>query len=459
MSAVKQLYQSLENGVFKERPLSEKPNSISSVFIDRKVPPPIEVLPEFLQKTIRIWEKAYGLAPDYFLAGVLSAVSAAAGIAYRLKVKNGFFVSGSLYMAMVGKSGQGKSPALACTLEPLKDIDFEFLRTFKEKMKAFDPEHGEETPIRRHMVLNNLTMEAVFKALSGNPKGILVYQDELAGWLKSMNAYRSGSDEEHWLSFHNNLFTKVTRITTGESTIKRPFVTLVGGMQQASLRELAKGNRKENGLLFRILFAFPERMDRLPLNRFEVEESITERYHTFIHQVHDDADTAMDLDETVFPLSEEAYKVFAVYNQSICQKINDTNFDELSSLLTKIENYCLRFALLLEVMYMTEKKETAHLSGRSISKEAMEGAVKLARYFEYCAQKVFSSLFENDPLLDLDSEVQKFYLSLPNPCTTAECVELGKKMGVYKERAAKMFLKKEDLFKRLKRGVYIKLHD
>ena len=106
---------------------------------------------------------------------------------------------------------------------------------------------------------SDTTVEALVGILQDNPRGLLVYRDELAGWVRSMDQYKGGkgSDRQHWLNLWSTDEVVVDRKSRmGEPIIlAKPFVSLFGGIQPAMLGELRAG--MEDGLMDRFLFAYP----------------------------------------------------------------------------------------------------------------------------------------------------------------------------------------------------------
>ena len=64
------------------------------------------------------------------------------------------------------------------------------MKAYKEnesKRKKGEEIEPMEYPVLKQRILNDATMEAVLKVLYENPRGILLYHDELKGLLGTMN--------------------------------------------------------------------------------------------------------------------------------------------------------------------------------------------------------------------------------------------------------------------------------
>src|SRR5690606_9589889 len=95
-------------------------------------------------------------------------------------------------------------------------------------------EEPAEPPPCEHLYCGDVTVEALAARLNTSGRGVLVAVDELAGWFKSWNAYKSGGgDRESYLSFYDAAAAKIDRKSTIPPTIYIPlaFVAVTGCIQ------------------------------------------------------------------------------------------------------------------------------------------------------------------------------------------------------------------------------------
>ena len=65
-------------------------------------------------------------------------------------------------------------------------------------------EKGDKKPIkpkRKELIINKATTEAIIQNLSTNHNGLILFQDELLGWINNMNQYRSEGGEQFWTNY------------------------------------------------------------------------------------------------------------------------------------------------------------------------------------------------------------------------------------------------------------------
>ena len=100
--------------------------------------------------------------------------------------------------------------------------------------------------------------------LAINPRGLLVARDELSGWVASFDQYKPGgrgNDRQFWLSALFGYPIRVDRKTNRSLEpirILEPFISVLGGIQSEMLTALREQSGRSDGLIERILLAFPD---------------------------------------------------------------------------------------------------------------------------------------------------------------------------------------------------------
>ena len=89
--------------------------------------------------------------------------------------------------------------------------------------------------------LNDATVEALARRLAENPRGCLLWRDELSGWAQSMNSYKGGkgSDRQFFLSLWSSMATAVDRVSEVNPLIlDQPFLAITGMIQPDTVEAL-----------------------------------------------------------------------------------------------------------------------------------------------------------------------------------------------------------------------------
>ena len=209
---------------------------------------PISLYPSKIQRIIREVNDCYGFPVDYVAAAMLVAVSVAIGNTHLARMKEGWDESAILYMALIGRPGANKSHPLSFAMRPFVEHDYEQNRIYEKQYLEYQDqldmsrkeraEKGIEVcprePVRHRFLVSDITPEGLSLVHSQNRRGLCLLSDELSAWVKNFNRYNNGSEEQFWLSVFSAKPTMSDRKSTRSSIfIKRPFVSVIGTMQNA----------------------------------------------------------------------------------------------------------------------------------------------------------------------------------------------------------------------------------
>ena len=180
-------------------------------------PFPMDLLPIQARDLAEAAARSIGCPVDFPAVATLAAASGLIGRSATLLVKHGYFESASLYVALVGDSSDGKSPALEAAMGPIRTIadklHDEHAATLAEWTKAPDAERGDR-PKPRRIDTSNPTVEALAPIMARNPRGLIVLPDEFTGLCLSMGQYKSGkgADKQFYLSAWSGSRVVVDRV-------------------------------------------------------------------------------------------------------------------------------------------------------------------------------------------------------------------------------------------------------
>lgn len=235
---------------------------------------PLEALPVPFRRLVEEVAAAMPCPPDFAATPLLIAAGAAIGDALELRIKDGWREGPNLYGGVVGDPGSKKTPSQEMAVRPMHRIQGKYDRAYAEELAEFeresalwdDAKKGERgtkptPPAYHHVLTTDSTTEALAPMLLGS-KGILLVKDELAGWIKSMDAYRAGgkgADRQHYLSMWSRSAIKVDRKSRPAPIyVPRPVLAVLGGIQPDLLGDLADSAGREDGFVDRLLFSYPD---------------------------------------------------------------------------------------------------------------------------------------------------------------------------------------------------------
>ncbi len=462
---------------------------------------PIDAFPSRIQNIIQVFYECYKLPPDYHCAAILAAASVAIGNAFSAYFKKKQSYPPILYLSVVGYPSSGKSPGIDFGLFPLEEIEKELREEHRDRIErwkeecykaSLDKKELPEKPVSQDLIIDDATRESINRIMSNNPKGVILVQDELKAWIKSMDMYRSkGSDLEYWLKIWSGKSVKVNRTSDDVIWLPYPFASVIGGIQPGVLKDMATGGKADNGFLARILFAYPDEMIKPFQTDEEPHEKVLDLYRKmikFLYRLPNNFETEKrrgvtfaKVIKTHVPLSEEGKKIYIKFIHDYTQQYNESESEEVKGILGKLEQYCLRFALIIEMLEfacskapeftddlnpMGEFKEVEflELEDLEISKSSVEKAIRITSYFKRTALKVIDQL--DSPVAQLGTYIETWYNEMPEQFHTNVALDVGKKINKQfpeaklSESTIKRLLnnQKGRLFERVGRGLHRKVY-
>jgi hypothetical protein len=268
------------NGGESRADSSDSSDSFSKERYSARTPPfPIDALPPGCARYVREAAASLRCAPELVGLPVLAALSGAMGYAAVIRIKAGWLVSGSIYAAVVDSPGSRKSPAAVLAYKPLEKLQAALRKAHKQELEIFERDMRDhvvkkkraakedqpepDPPVRpkmRRCIVDDITVEALATRLEQNPRGFLSAHDELTGFLKGLDQYKSGGKgnaRQSYLKMWSNNAIYVDRKGSDEPVVvPNPYVTLQGAIQPSVLGEIGAG--RDDGFLDRFIFAYPE---------------------------------------------------------------------------------------------------------------------------------------------------------------------------------------------------------
>lgn len=411
--------------------------------------------------------------PDNFIFGcIIGAISTAIGNSIQIR-SNGYFNTSTLYLLLVGGSGSGKSPALKKIMEPLKIIEFRKTMQYKVALAAWKKQKEDEgaarsnKPQKESIRITGGNMEGVLKRLEATPKGMSIINDELAGFFNSLNMYRKGDDVQNYLSIWSN--EDVDQIRKGDEDgylIHTPFINIIGGIQTGTLKKIVSQIGDEDGMLWRLLPCL-NTQDVLPYsNGGAIDPILQDNYNNTIINLYDTLyhDTIIFNQETksnfctpkTLALGTQGNIVYTDYVNFCKYRMNNTPNEQIREILAKIQIYCLRFALILHVSKCGSNIEKYN----EVDENTLFDAIQLSEFFFVSMKNCYDIVNgETENIFGLNGKYTDFYNALPNSDFEREVAKDSCQLYGISIRSTDEFLKRKDLFIKVKYGTYKKVEN
>jgi len=405
--------------------------------------PPVEAFDyELLPTSLRPWvldiAERMQCPPDYpavaAVIGLASIVGRKVGI--RPKRFDDWLVVPNLWGAAIGRPGLMKTPALQEPLNPLKRLEIDAKKRHQDAMKAHetamlieeerrkvqkkaigkalqtgsDPTHlaeelvdsAKDPPARRRYLVNDATVEKLGEILAQNPFGVLMFRDELNGFLKTQEKEGHENARAFYLESWNGTGRYTyDRIGRGTIDIEAAIVSILGCIQPGPwgeyLRNAIKSGSGDDGLAQRFQLAvWPDspttwrNVDRWPdtparTTAYAVYQRLDELDPPSIGADRDEKDAA---GIPFLRFSPEAQETFDRWREQLELRLrNDDEHPTVESHLAKFRSLIPSLALLFHL---------AEGGTGPVSTEGLERAIAWGHYLESHARRLYSQAIDAD---------------------------------------------------------------
>ena len=174
---------------------------------------PLEVFPQTMQSVILDMARYENYKTEFIATAMISAVSAALGGTYRIRIKGEWQSNAALYIILVGRPGLGKTPPLEAAYRPIRKHDYTLFKAYEAELEAWKAagENGKK-PVLRRTVVSDFTPESLLLTHNNNPRSVVILVDEIMGMFNSANRYTNGQLIEQLLTAWSGGALDVTRV-------------------------------------------------------------------------------------------------------------------------------------------------------------------------------------------------------------------------------------------------------
>lgn len=327
-----------------------------------------------------------------------------------------------LWCVVVAPSGTLKSPALDAALDPLRLRQSQDLSLYQQEMEAHqramldyererdlwkkgkaegDAPDKPQAPVCIRRMVSDLTIEALAPILLANPRGVLLGRDELAGWVRSFDAYRGGrgGDAARWLETHRGGELLVDRKTGADRIIvvPRAAVSVTGCIQPRVLANVLDGENMANGFAARLLCAAPPRQVKV-WTEADIDDAVAQGYDRTLEGLlglefnAEGAEPCAPVDLVFNPDARGHWIRF--YNDFGIEQAGLVD-EDLTAAFSKLEGYCARLALLFHLIRSVTGDRSLRDHHR-VDQSSLEAALVVTRWFCDEAERVYWVLSQDD---------------------------------------------------------------
>lgn len=427
-----------------------KAKAVNGVFTPGEWPEPEEIKPEqllpveplsadIIPQGLGAWcsDVAYRMqCPlDFTAVGAVVAAGAVIGAscAIRPKRNDDWEVIPNLWGGIVARPSMMKTPSLAEVMKPLARLEAEGKEAYDAAMRLHGARQeaykAQREAIRQEMVkaakanistsslemelaslepdpepgrqryrTSDATIEKLGELLSENPRGILVFRDELTGLLASWDREDRQSDRAFFLEgWNGNQPFTTDRIGRGTVDVANVCISILGGIQPAKLTAYllqAAGNLTNDGMIqrFQLLIYPDEPKDWALVDDKPNKEAKQRAFGVFIELAKADPLTMGAVrDEEggrpYFRFDDEGQAVFFAWLTELEGKIRSEDRPLVCEHLAKYRSLMPSLALVFHMIDVASGAEPGPVSGA-----AARMAAEWCDYLELHARRIYGLL-------------------------------------------------------------------
>ncbi|MCE5311460.1 MAG: DUF3987 domain-containing protein [Acidobacteriales bacterium] len=331
------------------------------------------LLPRVAAAVVLSATAALQVAPDLIAVPLMVVLSAALGRRALIKPKRNaaWQVVPNLWGYIVAGSGSMKSACLQLALSCLITLEEEAIRT---------------PGSRRRYLTNDPTTEKLLEILVDNPAGILVWRDELTGFVGNLSRRGREADRQMYSEgWPGNQPFSQDRIGRGTIRVPRHCISILGGIQPDPWQELLKGSAKAgilgDGFIQRFQMAvWPDPHKDYVYEDEPPDAESEQRLAAVFRRI-----VAMPAEDPVeFGFDDDAQEMFVDWFEKLERRIRNETMPEI--VREHISKYRSLMPSLALILHVAEKEEHSTL----IPLHRAVRAIEWCRYLESHLPRLYS---------------------------------------------------------------------
>jgi len=380
-------------------------------------PFPTRSMPKVVSTLIEEAGRSIGCDEAFVALPLLAVLGSAIGTTRRVELKPGWSALPIVWPVTVAESGSQKSPAADVSLDHVREREDRLQEEYLQELSTYEievedyeksrstwraakksdepPPKRPREPIHRRLLVVDATSEALVAALADNGRGLLVATDEFSALLGSMGRYNGtpAADEALYLKAYSGRSHNVSRRTGRSLHVRQAAVWLTGTIQPGVLRRALSVERRESGLLARLLLAAPPRRpkkwttDAIDWTTRESFVRLLDGLYGLEHEL-----TAGRPESKIVRLSGDAETLFVKFHDEHNVETIELTGD-LAAAWSKLEETAGRLAL---IVHETRLAAGEAVAADEIDAESMAAGIELVAWFKHETRRVYALLAESE---------------------------------------------------------------
>lgn len=162
---------------------------------------PLEVFPQTMQSVILDMARYENYKAEFIATAMLSAVSAALGGTYRIRIKGEWQSNAAFTSSSWAGRDWARHRRWEAAYRPIRKHDYALFKAYETELEVWKAagENGKK-PVLRRTVVSDFTPESLLLTHNNNPRSVAILVDEIMGMFNSANRYTNGQLIEQLLT-------------------------------------------------------------------------------------------------------------------------------------------------------------------------------------------------------------------------------------------------------------------
>jgi len=298
--------------------------------------------------------------------------------------KDTWIVPGGAWGMIIARPSQLKSPPLSEMLRPLRVIDGAAFIQFQQdeaqyKIDKAIYDHQVKAAVRKgnrnpgvscptepqrtQHVVNDTTYEKMIEIAGANPNGVLMFRDELIGWLHSLNKENQREAKGMFLTgWTGTEGYNTDRIGRGHVRAEQLNISVLGTIQPGVLKSVVNGalngGEGDDGLIQRFQFAvYPDAVRKFVKVDRHPDFQAQQHYENLVSQLVSLDPAAVGAKFTFdgkayLHFDDEAQEIFDDWRQALEDRLRESDSDETPTMLAHLGKYRSLFPKIALVLHL-----------------------------------------------------------------------------------------------------------
>ena len=364
---------------------------------------PLHVFPETIKEFLSLTSKQYSQVPDFAATAFIASIGGLIGRSIHLRMRPGdsWHETTNCWCVLVGPPSAKKSPIMRRILSLFRPLEKRASKEFATASKAYrtkkrstennKEDFDEQPPIRRRYITDDVTTPKLRELMGGNPRGIILRNDELKGQLQRLDKFGNEGDRSFMMSCWSGLEDYSEDRMCRDSLLNIPLaLTWIGCIPpsplQRYLREAMGKGGGADGFMQRFQFVcFPDQRMPFTLAQETVPPSLEEEIQKIFERLDKDAENL----NRILHFDNEAQGYF---DQWLVKHENDARFGGHPSYWESYLGKQAKAVAVLVIILHRLSEVVCGVQQDNIQIGTLKSALECLAYFEAHARRCYDSV-------------------------------------------------------------------